>query len=164
MALRGGNGAGKSTLIGLASGALAPSSGVIRRGVEAVVLDQRASLLAPGETLLTNFLRLNPQANENRAYEALARFLFRNVAARKLAGALSGGEKLRAALACTLFGHRPPQLLILDEPTNHLDLESVEAIETALVAYDGALMVASHDEDFLDAIGIERVIGPERWR
>lgn len=164
VALRGGNGSGKSTLIGLASGALTPLHGVVRRGVEAVVLDQRASLLSPDETLLANFLRLNPTANENRAYEALAKFLFRNVAALKLADALSGGEKLRAALACTLFGDRPPQLLILDEPTNHLDLESVDAIEAALAEYDGALLVASHDEDFLDAIGIERVIDPDAWR
>jgi ATPase subunit of ABC transporter with duplicated ATPase domains len=77
---------------------------------------------------------------------------------------LSGGEKLRAALACTLFGDEPPQLLMLDEPTNHLDLESVEAIEAALSEYDGALLVASHDADFLDALEIERLIEPAAWR
>ena len=63
---------------------------------------------------------------------------------------------LRAALAITLGGPAPPQLLILDEPTNHLDLESTTAIEAALRSYDGALLVASHDPDFLDAIGITR--------
>jgi ATPase subunit of ABC transporter with duplicated ATPase domains len=52
----------------------------------------------------------------------------------------------------------PPQLLILDEPTNHLDLASIEAVETALSGYDGALLVVSHDEDFLAAIGVERTI------
>ena len=63
---------------------------------------------------------------------------------------MSGGERLRAALACVLMGARPPQLIILDEPTNHLDLTSIEAIETALAAYDGALLVISHDREFLD--------------
>ena len=63
---------------------------------------------------------------------------------------------LRAGLACTLGGSHPPQLLMLDEPTNHLDLESIAAIEAALADFDGALMVASHDEDFLAAIGVTR--------
>lgn len=163
VALRGGNGSGKSTLIALACGAIELTRGAIRRGVTATVLDQRASLLNADETLLANFLRLNAKANENAAYGALAKFLFRNQAALKRAGELSGGEKLRAALACTLFGDQPPQLLILDEPTNHLDLESVEAIESALAEYDGALLVASHDPDFLDALEIERVITPDAW-
>ena len=57
-----------------------------------------------------------------------------------------------------LFGAQAPQLLILDEPTNHLDLESVAAIEAALLGYDGAILAASHDADFLGAIGVERVI------
>ena len=71
---------------------------------------------------------------------------------------LSGGERLRAALACVLLGDHPPQLLILDEPTNHLDLDSITAVEAAVRGYDGALLIVSHDRDFLDAIGIEREI------
>jgi ATPase subunit of ABC transporter with duplicated ATPase domains len=63
---------------------------------------------------------------------------------------------LRAGLACRLGGHNPPALLILDEPTNHLDLDSIQAVEAALMAYDGALLVVSHDEAFLSAIGITR--------
>jgi ATPase subunit of ABC transporter with duplicated ATPase domains len=86
----------------------------------------------------------------------LARFLFRNSAAERLAADLSGGERLRAALACVLMGPVPPQLLILDEPTNHLDLDSIEAVEAALAAYDGALLVVSHDEEFLETIGVRR--------
>jgi ATPase subunit of ABC transporter with duplicated ATPase domains len=148
----------------LASGAIAPSAGIVRRGVRAAVLDQQASLLRAEETLLENFLRLNPKAQVNGAFAALAKFLFRNQAALKRAGELSGGEKLRAALAATLFGDEPPEFLMLDEPTNHLDLASLEAIEAALKAYDGALMVASHDEDFLEALGIGRVIEPASWR
>ncbi len=71
---------------------------------------------------------------------------------------LSGGERLRAALACVLLGDHPPQLLILDEPTNHLDLDSIAAVEAAVAGYDGALMVVSHDRDFLAAIGVEREV------
>ena len=73
-------------------------------------------------------------------------------------GVLSGGERLRAALACVLTGDAPPQLLILDEPTNHLDLDSIAAVEEALNAYDGAILVVSHDTDFLAALNIDRKI------
>jgi ATPase subunit of ABC transporter with duplicated ATPase domains len=156
LAVTGPNGAGKTTLIRLATGDLAPSAGRIRRGVDAVLLDQGAGLLSDDETLLENFRRLNPAADDNAAHAALARFQFRNVTALKPARALSGGERLRAALACALMSVRPPQLIILDEPTNHLDLDSIAAIEAALLAYDGALLVVSHDRDFLAAIGIER--------
>ncbi len=156
LALTGPNGAGKTTLIRLATGDLEPTAGRVRRGVPAALLDQRASLLRDDETLLANFRRLNPAADDNAAHAALARFVFRNVTALKPAGALSGGERLRAALACALMAARPPQLIILDEPTNHLDLDSIAAVEAALSAYDGALLVVSHDRDFLAAIGVER--------
>jgi ATPase subunit of ABC transporter with duplicated ATPase domains len=77
-------------------------------------------------------------------------------------GELSGGERLRAALACVLMAARPPQLLILDEPTNHLDLDSIAAMEAALCGYDGALLIASHDADFLQAVGVEREVRLQR--
>jgi ATPase subunit of ABC transporter with duplicated ATPase domains len=158
MAVTGANGAGKTSLIRLAAGDLAPTVGRVTRGVAAAVLDQQAALLQDGQTLLENYRRLNPLADDNTAYAALARFLFRNVAALKTAGELSGGERLRAALACVLMAVRPPQLIILDEPTNHLDLASIEAVETALSAYDGALLVVSHDEDFLAAMGVDETL------
>ncbi len=158
VAVTGPNGAGKSTLLNLASGDLLPESGVVRRPVAAAIFDQTTSLLRDDQTLVENFLRLNPQAGVNQAQAVLARFLFRNLAAQKRAAALSGGERLRAALACVLGAARPPPLLILDEPTNHLDLDSIEAIETALAGFDGALIVVSHDTAFLEAIGIQRTL------
>ncbi|WP_420866669.1 ATP-binding cassette domain-containing protein [Caulobacter flavus] len=159
VAVRGPNGAGKSTLLNLAAGVLTPTAGTVTRGVPAVMLDQSPAILGDDETLLAAFLRLHPSADRNLAQAALARFLFRNSAADRLAGSLSGGERLRAALACVLAGPTPPQLLILDEPTNHLDLDSVAAVEAALSGYDGALLVVSHDEDFLAGIGVERAVG-----
>jgi ATPase subunit of ABC transporter with duplicated ATPase domains len=158
VAVVGRNGAGKSTLLRLAVGDLTPTEGTISLMVRTALLDQRTALLDEEASVLGNFRRLNPEADANRAHAALARFGFRNVAADQIVGTLSGGERLRAGLACVLAQSQPPQLLILDEPTNHLDLASTEALEAALRAYDGALLVASHDADFLEAIGIERRI------
>lgn len=158
VAVSGRNGSGKTTLIRLAAGELFPSAGQVARGATAAFLDQQTALLGDDPTLVAAFRRLNPRASENGARAALARFLFRNAAAEKPVAALSGGERLRAALACVLLGDDPPQLLILDEPTNHLDLDSIGAVEAAISGYDGALLVVSHDRDFLAAIGIEREI------
>ena len=158
VAVVGPNGAGKTTLLKRAAGLLEPTAGVVRRPVDAALLDQEAALLRPRETLVEGYRRLNPEATPNDAHAALARFLFRNTAAQRRVSTLSGGERLRAALACVMTGVRPPQLLILDEPTNHLDLASITAVEAALAAYDGALLVVSHDADFLDAIGVVRRI------
>ena len=158
VAVTGGNGRGKTTLLKLAAGELSPTAGRIVRGGRAAFLDQQTAFLREGETLVEAFRRLNPEATPNAARAALARFLFRNSAADKPVAALSGGERLRAGLACVLMAQRPPQLLILDEPTNHLDLDSIAAVEQALAGYDGALMIASHDRDFLAAVGVEREI------
>ena len=158
VAVVGANGAGKTTLIKLAAGEREPTHGRIVRGAPAAVLDQHTAMLRGDETLVEAFRRLNPDATRNDAHAALARFLFRNAAAEQKVGLLSGGERLRAAMACVLMSRTPPQLLILDEPTNHLDLDSIAAVEAALRGYDGAMLVVSHDPDFLEAIGVEREI------
>lgn len=156
VALVGPNGSGKSTLLRLLTGLLKPWSGEVALYVNSVMLDQQVSLLDPGETILENFKRLNPTEGENACRPALARFQFRANASLQFVHSLSGGQMLRAGLACVLGGRAPPPLLILDEPTNHLDIDSIEAVEAGLAAYDGALLVVSHDERFLDAIQIER--------
>ena len=162
VAITGPNGAGKTTLLKLIAGELEPSSGAAGRPVASALLDQAAEILKPEETLIEAYRRLNPEATPNDAHAALARFLFRNTAAQRIVATLSGGERLRASLACVLSGARPPQLLILDEPTNHLDLDSIAAVEAALGNYDGALVVVSHDADFLAAIGVQRTVGLRR--
>lgn len=156
VAVTGGNGAGKSTLLAVITGGLAPWSGVVRVPVTWAILDQRVGLLDPAASVLDNFRRLNPAADDNVCRMALARFMFRADSALRIVGTLSGGQMLRAGLACVLGGGRPPSLLILDEPTNHLDMDSVAVVEAGLRAYDGALLVVSHDEAFLDAVGVTR--------
>jgi ATPase subunit of ABC transporter with duplicated ATPase domains len=160
VALGGPNGAGKSTLLALITGGLKPWSGSVRVLTRFALLDQRAGVLEPGLSIRDNFRRINPQADENACRAALARYMFRAEAALQTAGSLSGGQLLRAGLACVLGGPTPPPLLILDEPTNHLDLDSIEAVEAGLKAYDGALLVVSHDEAFLEAVGITRRLTP----
>ncbi|OEC98601.1 MULTISPECIES: ABC-F family ATP-binding cassette domain-containing protein [unclassified Rhizobium] len=155
VAVTGPNGSGKTTLLALVSGALKPWSGTVRV-VHSALLDQRVSLLDPSISIRDNFRRINPDADENACRAALARFMFRADAALQIVSSLSGGQLLRAGLACVLGGTVPPSLLILDEPTNHLDIDSIAAVEAGLRAYDGALLVVSHDEVFLDNIGIER--------
>ncbi|NUR14260.1 MAG: ABC-F family ATP-binding cassette domain-containing protein [Bradyrhizobium sp.] len=158
IALVGPNGSGKTTLLKLIAGELRPLSGIVRVGPDFALFDQKVSLLDPALSILDNFRRLNPKAGANACHAALARFMFRADAALQVVGSLSGGQMFRAGLACVLGGVSPPSLLILDEPTNHLDVESIEAVEAGLRAYDGALLVVSHDEAFLQAIGITRRI------
>ena len=156
VAVTGPNGSGKTTFLALVTGVLQPWEGSVRRFTDFAMLDQRVGLLDPALSIRDNFRRINPEADENACRAALARFMFRADAALQLAGSLSGGQLLRAGLACVLGGGTPPALLILDEPTNHLDIDSIEAVEAGLCAYDGALLVVSHDEPFLEAIGIMR--------
>ncbi|WP_117193203.1 ABC-F family ATP-binding cassette domain-containing protein [Rhizobium terrae] len=156
IAVTGPNGSGKTTLLSLISGALLPFSGTVRVPVKTAMLDQRVGILDPALSIRDNFKRLNPQTDENACRAALARFMFRADAALQVSGTLSGGQMLRAGLACVLGGQEPPSLLILDEPTNHLDIDSLAAVEAGLRAYDGALLVVSHDEVFLDEIGASR--------
>lgn len=158
VSIAGPNGSGKSTLLKTITGALLPLSGAVNVAVPAVMLDQDVSLLAPEETVLENFRRINPSAEENACRAALARFRFRADAAHQQVVTLSGGERLRAGLAAVLGGRAPPQLLILDEPTNHLDIASLETVEAGLNAYDGALLIVSHDDAFLRRIGITRQV------
>lgn len=156
VAVTGPNGSGKTTLLKLVSGEVQPRSGSVCLMTDFAMFDQTVSLLDPSASILENFQRINPGADANTCRAALARFMFRADAALQMVASLSGGQVLRAGLACVLGGSAPPSLLILDEPTNHLDIESIEAVEAGLRAYDGGLLVVSHDEAFLEAIGISR--------
>jgi ATPase subunit of ABC transporter with duplicated ATPase domains len=158
LALSGPNGSGKTTLIKLMLGEVKPLSGEISLGVEKFAyLDQSVAILNQDKTLVENLKGVSG-LDDDLAREWLARFLFRGQDVFKKVGMLSGGERMRAALTCILAGDKPPQLLVLDEPTNNLDLNSIEQIESALLDFCGALIVISHDKDFLKNIGIKEEI------
>jgi ATPase subunit of ABC transporter with duplicated ATPase domains len=156
VAIVGPNGSGKTTLLALVTGRLRPWTGTVRLTTDFAMFDQQVSLLDPSVSIRDNFRRINPQADENACRAALARFMFRADRALQVVSSLSGGQLLRAGLACVLGGPTPPSLLIRDEPTNHLDIDSIEAVEAGLQAYDGALLIVSHDERFLKAIAVSR--------
>lgn len=165
VAVTGPNGSGKTTLLRLLAGDLTPDTGRVHLGVppeRIAYLDQTAAVLDPEATVLACFRDANPEMDEGHARHTLARFLFPGDGALAPVAQLSGGERVRAALACLLGGARSPGLLILDEPTNHLDLPSLETVEEALGAYDGALLVVSHDPDFLEGVGVDRTVSLHR--
>ncbi|MBD0709647.1 MULTISPECIES: ABC-F family ATP-binding cassette domain-containing protein [unclassified Streptomyces] len=157
IALTGPNGAGKTTLMRLITGDLVPDGGRIKRGDGRIAyLSQRLDLLDTRLTVAENFAAFAPERPEAERMNILARFLFRGARAHLPVGALSGGERLRATLACVLCAEPAPQLLLLDEPTNNLDLVSVGQLEGALHSYRGAFLVVSHDDRFLAEIGVNR--------
>lgn len=161
-ALAGSNGAGKSTLISLLlSQGLQPegeSLGKIKRAeIPWAFLDQKYEVLRRDQTVLENVMETTGKDLEEIRNQ-LAHFQFYGDKVHQKIESLSGGEKLKASLAKILLADPAPQFLILDEPTNNLDLLSLEVLEEALQAFEGALLVVSHDEDFLSEIGVENII------
>jgi len=156
VALVGRNGAGKSTLLRAVAGEISPVEGEISTPVPLRHLPQRLDLLDDRLSVAGNVKSYAPTVGGNAIRARLARFQFRGGRADQLAGTLSGGERFRATLAALLLADPPPQLLMLDEPTNNLDLASVRQLTQALAAYQGALIVASHDLPFLRGLGITR--------
>ncbi|QWP77079.1 ABC-F family ATP-binding cassette domain-containing protein [Lysobacter sp. K5869] len=153
IALSGSNGAGKSTLLRLLSGELAPRAGEIQRSEGRIAtLAQGLDSLDPARSVAEHLHAAAPDLPASERANLLARWLFRGARVHVPAAALSGGERLRAALACALHARPAPQLLLLDEPSNHLDLDAVAELESALRGYLGALIVVSHDEAFVAAL------------
>ncbi len=152
VALTGPNGCGKSTLLKTVLGQLTALSGHCHCPLSTAYLDQTLSQLDPNLSVMEHLGLQDSPLAEGALRTRLAQL---QLGADRIAlplGSLSGGERLKAALACALWRQQPAQLLLLDEPTNHLDLASSLAIETALADFPGAMLVVSHDEDFLQAL------------
>lgn len=161
IALTGANGAGKTTLLREVLGLptrVEPVARLVGRIDEIGHLPQRIEL-DDDLTILETVRAAAPTVPPQQVRASLARFLFRGALAERRVAGLSGGERFRVALARVLLADPAPQLVVLDEPTNSLDVDSVDQLVDALSAYEGALLVVSHDEDFLGRLGLTR-----RWQ
>jgi ATPase subunit of ABC transporter with duplicated ATPase domains len=164
IAIRGPNGCGKSILLRVIAGGIAPAEGRCRT-LPSVLLDQHLAMLDPALSLLDQ-LRTHATGHDDgrlRQYLALAGLKPDRVL--RPSGSLSGGERMRGALLCAVLREPAPRLLLLDEPTNHLDLHGIEALEAMLASWPGALVVVSHDERFLEGVGLTHRLdwSPAGW-
>ncbi len=152
----GENGVGKSTLLKLIAGLLTADKGNIKIGSKTDLgyYAQELELLDNAKTILENFRDVNYSQKQLR--NILARFLFMGNDVYKNVGILSPGEKSRVALAKLSMGGA--NLLLLDEPTNHLDPETQYLIAEVFKDYQGTMIVVSHNPDFVDNLGIERIL------
>ena len=166
IALTGRNGAGKTTLLDLVAGRERPGGAARQEGSDGLTvegptvpfayLDQHLSTLDPNLTVVDQVRRAAPERTENDVRAQLARLLIRGRQGDQHVRELSGGERARVALASALLASPAPQLLMLDEPTNNLDIASADELAEALGAYQGALLVSSHDPQFLEDIRARR--------
>ncbi len=149
----GVNGAGKTTLLKMIAGATQPDSGTVRIGesVKMGYFAQHAMEVLDGSKDVFNTLQDRfSRASQGSIRNLAASFGFPGEDIEKSVRVLSGGEKARLVLALMLYD--PPNLLVLDEPTNHLDLTTKEMLIESLKAYDGTLLMVSHDRRFLSAL------------
>ncbi|WP_232678032.1 ABC-F family ATP-binding cassette domain-containing protein [Nocardioides sp. R-C-SC26] len=158
IAVLGANGSGKTTLLHTLAGLLEPRSGQVGTFVPVGLLTQRLDDLDDALSVVDTVRSVAPDAAANDVRATLARFGFRGATAEARVASLSGGERLRAALARVLLAEPTPRLLLLDEPTNNLDFDAYDALVSAIDAYAGALLVVSHDRAFIEEVGIDRVI------
>ena len=166
VALKGPNGCGKSTLLKTLLGEVAPRSGSCKVSVSCAYLDQHLSRFDLSQSVMTHLNLSHTPLEEGVLRTRLAQLQLGADKVMLPLATLSGGERLKAALACVLWRAEATQLLLLDEPTNHLDLASVQAIEAALAGFPGALLVVSHDEAFLSGLTLthELVWEEAGWR
>ena len=156
VSLVGSNGAGKTTLIEALAGLRALEGGRAKTGhnVKLGYLTQHAEELGMRGTALEAAQRATG-LTPNKARALLGQFLFSGEEVEKPLDGLSGGERRRLSLAVLVASGA--NALILDEPTNHLDLDAREALEDALLAFDGAVLLVSHDRALLDAVGTRTI-------
>ena len=154
IAFVGPNGAGKSTLLRLVMGIETPDEGSASLGEHNVIAgyfeQNQAEALDLSKTVIDTLFEAVPDWTQTQVRSLLGSFCFSNDAVFKEVGKLSGGEKARLALALMLL--MPCNLVVLDEPTNHLDIPAKQMLEDALIEYDGAVLVVSHDRYFISRV------------
>jgi len=155
--LVGPNGAGKTTLIETLAGKREPAAGSVRSGhnVKLAYLSQHAETAA-GEGTVLDAAQRQTGLSGQKARDLLGGFLFSGADVEKSLDDISGGEQRRLSLAILVASGA--NVLILDEPTNHLDVESREALEDALSAFEGAVILVSHDRALLEAVGSRTLV------
>ncbi|PPI01314.1 heme ABC transporter ATP-binding protein [Rathayibacter sp. AY1B7] len=154
--ITGPNGAGKSTLLSLLLGRAEPEEGGASLGASVAIgeIDQARGMLAADVPLADAFEALVPEWPTAEVRTLLAKFGLKADHVGRRVGELSPGERTRAALA--LLQARGTNLLVLDEPTNHLDLVAIEQLEEALEAYEGTLLLVTHDRRMLETVQLTR--------
>ncbi len=153
IALVGRNGEGKTTLIRSIIGELQPMEGEAKLGYNVAIgyyAQNQEDILDKNDTVFGTLDRIAVGDVRTRLRDILGAFLFKGEDIDKKVAVLSGGERARLAMAKLML--RPYNLLVLDEPTNHMDIRSKDILKQALKAYDGTLIVVSHDRDFLDGL------------
>ncbi|WP_120967734.1 ABC-F family ATP-binding cassette domain-containing protein [Comamonas sp. lk] len=152
IAITGPNGCGKSTLLRVLAGEIEPLQGRRQMTASFAWLDQRLSSLDDELSVITQLQQAAPRTPQGLQRMRLAQLGLNASHMDQPCRLLSGGERLKAALACALYRDAAPQMLLLDEPDNHLDLPSQQALQAMLCQYPGTLVLVSHDEALLQAL------------
>ena len=156
----GANGSGKTTLLKLITGQLQPQEGnLTRMEFTYVYLNQEYSIIDDRNSILEQAYAFNNRnLPEHEIKIILNRYLFPASEWDKSCRKLSGGEKMRLAFCCLMISNNTPDMFILDEPTNNLDIQSIEIITATIKNYTGTVIAISHDDYFIQEIGIEQRI------
>ena len=158
--IEGANGSGKTTLLKLITGQLQPQEGTLTRtDFSYVYLNQEYSIIDDRNSILEQAYAFNSRnLPEHEIKIILNRYLFPASEWDKSCRKLSGGEKMRLAFCCLMISNNTPDMFILNEPTNNLDIQSIEIITATIKNYAGTVIAISHDNYFIQEIGVEQCI------
>lgn len=158
--IEGANGSGKTTLLKLITGQLQPQEGTLTQtDFSYVYLNQEYSIIDDRNSILEQAYAFNSRnLPEHEIKIILNRYLFPASEWDKSCRKLSGGEKMRLAFCCLMISNNTPDMFILDEPTNNLDIQSIEIITATIKNYAGTVIAISHDNYFIQEIGVEQCI------